>query len=72
MKQTLLIVYKCIIMQTGWTGYTMLHSKRSIHESGIERRPIGLGDAVGSLTVQGGLQSIVITYNYSEFDFDFE
>ena len=37
----------------------------SIHESGRER--IALGDAVGSLIVQGGLQ---LAYNYGEFVFD--
>jgi hypothetical protein len=45
----------CIIMNTRWTGYLMLHFKVSIHES--ERERIGLGDAVGSLIMQGGLQS---------------
>ena len=45
----------CIIMHTAWTGYIMLHSKRSIHESG--REYIGQGNAIGSLIVQSGLQS---------------
>jgi hypothetical protein len=43
------------MMHTGWTGYLMLRSKRSIHESGREH--VGLSD-VGSLTVQGGLVSL--------------
>jgi hypothetical protein len=47
----------CIIMHTGWTGYLMLNSKCSIHESGREYN-IGQDDAVGSLIVQGGLQSL--------------
>jgi hypothetical protein len=44
-----------IMMHTGWTGYLMLSSRLSIHGSGRVR--IGLGDVVGSLIVQGGLQS---------------
>lgn len=44
----------CIIIDTGWTGFLMLRSKLSIHESG--RETIALGEAVGSLIVQGGLQ----------------
>lgn len=45
----------------------MLSSQISIHKSG--RECIALGDSVGSLIVQGGLQ---LAYNSSEFVYDFE
>jgi hypothetical protein len=58
MSLVLLLVWPlsvdCIIMCTEWTGYIKLRSNISIHESGRER--IALGDAVGSLIVQGALQ----------------
>ena len=48
----------------------MLRSNITIHESG--REPTGLGDAVGSLIVQGGYRVGWLAYNYSELVFDFE
>jgi hypothetical protein len=57
-KQILVIAsdVDCIIMHTEWTGYLMLRSNMSIHESGREH--IALGGAISSLIVQCILQLV--------------
>ena len=55
MKQILVIAFECGLYYSAYWMDLVLPSKPSIHESGKER--IGQGNAVGSLIVQGGLQS---------------